>query len=1286
MNIPIETDEINQLFLQEIAQEVKLQGEYKKVFLERFAKNNRGETNTVLGKKMWPDHNYDQKFTVSLKNAIDQIKETYKEIDDLIPEKSTASKGRRKKGESEWEIIYDWLWNKKYQDFCQNQVSSQLSMQEVAITLDLSIFKNMLDEQRRKLTSNSLASKNGFRSNRNFDDVYVPLGLVKPKDEPKREFKNVEDDPRLGSRFYNFADYEIAEEFSNTEFFEKVLSQEKAHRLAIVGEPGAGKTTLLQKISTWIEKEKNDAQIIWVSLAKLKNKSLKDYLLDEWLKNAKDVSETTKAEKDALIQIFKAGNVWLLLDGVDEMGINNPLFNLHEQIEECWLKHAKIILSCRLNVWEIGINHLYEFEAYRNLDFSEPERDQFIRNWFEENSTLADQLITELDQDRKERIRDLVKNPLRLTMVCFSWHKNKGKLPDTKAGLYKECVDAFYDWKAKEAFPTTPTERRELNQALGELAKNALEQDLAWFRITHQQVCQYLSDPNEEGLGKKAIKLGWLNQVGVSEQNSDDEIYAFFHPSFQEYFAACAIENWDFFLPNDHVDQPVDGKVYRIFKPQWKQVFLLWLGRSDIDESDKESFIQALVVFSHVLRRLNIDKLDKETLIQFLIIFNHSSVDQCDRFYHCRAFYIAAEGIAEFKDCSLADIIINIIIQWGFNPECEEAIDTDTPIAESARGILLETNTQKAITALIELIKSSQDNTNLIEYLLPSLEEIALKNKQVISALTELLQCCQNESVIYIIVESLGRIGQGNFLVITALIELIQSFKNFDFDTIEEIAYNLGKIAKGNNHVITALIEFLQDSQDESVIYVIVDSLGEIVQNSLQAERIINSLYEFLKDKLVFRNALDVFLKGYCKTIIEEKLTVAITELNFLIRFSESFSFDIIDQILHAFDEIENSNLYAITTLINRLKSSIGIINTAEISRAIEKTEGGIDQATIEINSLRKSLKNELIFKNVVDSFFNSYCSKIRKEALKGIEFPSNNLTNSQIVRHSKEDNEKKIMSLIELIQCSQDKATIFRAVTDLGKIEQGNEQAITALVSLIQSSFCGGTSFRNTEASLKAILVKEQMPRVITKLKDYLSEKDYTNYSDYCRYKTCYSVLWKCAQTLSYPEFYKAWHSQPEIIHPEILEISPLGTTNITQTLNQQILDLPSQLKPTETTYPLLINAQSLEDETDNSSIAQELCNQIYQTAFPDEINIPEINNAPQLKRLIPNIKKQLGTKNLALIFHNGEPNESLIKFCKKLADVVHIKWITNQPIENGIPPQENLVNILQNWINELG
>ena len=185
-------------------------------------------------------------------------------------------------------------------------------------------------------------------------------------------------------------------------------------------------------------------------------------------------------------------------------------------------------------------------------------------------------------------------------------------------------------------------------------------------------------------------------------------------------------------------------------------------------------------------------------------------------------------------------------------------------------------------------------------------------------------------------------------------------------------------------------------------------------------------------------------------------------------------------------------------------------------------------------------------------------------------------------------------------------------------------------------------------------------------------------------RIEYCSDVIWHCCQNMSYPEFYKAWYNETKINHPENLKISPLGNTAIAQTLNQQILDLSSQLQPTKKTYPLIINAQSLEDETDNSSIAQEICNQIYAIAFPDD-NIPEINNAPQLKRLIPTIKKQLETKNLALIFHNGEPNETLIKFCKKLTAPIHIKWITNQPIKNGIPPQENLVNILQNWINQL-
>jgi predicted NACHT family NTPase len=45
---------------------------------------------------------------------------------------------------------------------------------------------------------------------------------------------------------------------------------------------------------------------------------------------------------------------------------------------------------------------------------------------------------------------------------------------------------------------------------------------------------------------KLAWDLGWLNLVDRCS-TTDEPVYAFFHPSFQEYFAALAIDNWNFF-------------------------------------------------------------------------------------------------------------------------------------------------------------------------------------------------------------------------------------------------------------------------------------------------------------------------------------------------------------------------------------------------------------------------------------------------------------------------------------------------------------------------------------------------------------------------------------------------------------------------------------------------------------------------------------------------------------------------------------------------------------------
>jgi predicted NACHT family NTPase len=50
----------------------------------------------------------------------------------------------------------------------------------------------------------------------------------------------------------------------------------------------------------------------------------------------------------------------------------------------------------------------------------------------------GERLKTELDNPDKARLRDLIQNPLRLTLLCSSWQSNEANLPDTKAELNKK--------------------------------------------------------------------------------------------------------------------------------------------------------------------------------------------------------------------------------------------------------------------------------------------------------------------------------------------------------------------------------------------------------------------------------------------------------------------------------------------------------------------------------------------------------------------------------------------------------------------------------------------------------------------------------------------------------------------------------------------------------------------------------------------------------------------------------------------------------------------------------
>ena len=296
------------------------------------------------------------------------------------------------------------------------------------------ICKGMLHNQLR-LTTNPLTSVDGM--NFELDAVYVPLGLVERKQRDRRQEDIL---PTQGSRLYESEETEIMH-FTLDSFLEQLATNnsQELHRIAIVGEPGAGKTTLLQKVACWILENSEDLPI-WVTLADLQAKCLEDYLIQDWLHAAIRKRHVPVEIEEEFCEQFYQRRIWLLLDAVDEMAMESSYaLSKIASFLTGWVGTANVILTCRLNVWDAGKNALSSFQTYRNLNFTYKSNQspnlvgQFIQRWFQDNPVLGETLQTELEQPGRQRIKDAVKNPLRLALMCRTWALSQGEFPSTKA-------------------------------------------------------------------------------------------------------------------------------------------------------------------------------------------------------------------------------------------------------------------------------------------------------------------------------------------------------------------------------------------------------------------------------------------------------------------------------------------------------------------------------------------------------------------------------------------------------------------------------------------------------------------------------------------------------------------------------------------------------------------------------------------------------------------------------------------------------------------------------------
>ncbi len=1108
-------------------------------------------------------------------------------------------------------------------------------------------------EKQKQLTTNRLMHPKEMVFDIN--QIHVPLALVERKQPDKR---SGDDNPEQSQSYK--PDYEETQKLEYIEFLATVLKSEQSKKVAIIGEPGAGKTTLLQRIAFWILDNTDDLPI-WIPLGNFPNSApkFKDYLLNDWLEDAiLSVTPKIKAEFEGLLI---AGRVWLLLDGVDEMVANswNPLSFIDNWIPG-WCQQLSVVLTCRLNVWEANPHALNNFQTYRTLEFSQEKVNKFIEDCFQNRrgaqlcaSTLGEQLQQALNQPGKERIKDLIRNPLRLTLLCSTWHLREGKLPDTKAELYQQFVEEVYRWKEDE-FPTTAEERKQFNAKLKELALAAIDKEENRCCLRHKFVEGILGDRNGS-VFQLALNIGWLNRVGLDAKNPNPNqpVYAFFHPTFQEYFAALAIADWDFFLPrahNNHNPKPVSER-YRIFEPQWKEVILLWLGRKEVAKEQKEEFIKALESFN----------------------------DGCAGFYWFRAYFLVAVGIAEFRNCSLPDEIVEQLVKWGFgyfNAEDQSWVTFLEPIAQGARAALHESDRERAITFLIELLQTAKDKF-IRRAVVNSLGEIGAGDEAAIQMLMQLIQADKDSH--WLAAHSLGKIGVSSETAIQSVVQLIQTTD--DGYTRGQAAESLWRIDPGNPTAIATLVQLiLMDHEDlaRDATYRLV----EIDPGNQTASAALVKLIETTEDEYIRWVATDNLRE------IDPSNSIVMAGL---VKFIETTECEFIRrEAATSLGKIDPGNEMAIATLVQLIETSkdnhaprVAAYNLGEVGAA------GNQKAIRTLVKLIKNTKSEHTRGLATASLAaigagNEIAIQAIEQLIQTTEDESTCRRAAQNLLQIDPDNQVALRALLDLMQTAKNEIPRWMAAETLREIDPGNQAVIAALIDMLLTF----KEERRVAWSLEQVDDSNLLKYVIISLKGYLA--DQVREKDFKRFQLCYYVLWHCGQNMTYPTFYQVWHQQEGVEKTTTPNSQSLNQANLPQSLQTGITKDP-QLS--QTIHLICIDGSQF---IERDRPAAEIYDQMLDQNCPECDSVPE--TMPALK-LYWNSLKRKSDKRLVLVFYASSTDamsakdtalpcpysETFLSDLSKFGREICV--ITEQPFDR-IPlkffaPSQAIENLLE-WIRQ--
>ncbi|MEH1798032.1 MAG: hypothetical protein V7L13_02465 [Nostoc sp.] len=486
------------------------------------------------------------------------------------------------------------------------------------------------------------------------------------------------------------------------------------------------------------------------------------------------------------------------------------------------------------------------------------------------------------------------------------------------------------------------------------------------------------------------------------------------------------MHDWQYLF--NHVRSNLNQGTYRIFEPEWKAEILHWFSQKDVDKQQKEDFIQALIDFD----------------------------DSCGDFYRYRAYFLAAEALSQFPECSLGDVIVEQLLKWSYAYFRQDKRDWQIlpkSLVNTARKTLELTDRKRVIAAFVHLLHTTESRSILrvaaeklgtldpgnksaitALALMPiteerhgyqrssSLSKIALCNETAIAVLVNDIKNIPDRKIYTHGITALGDIADGNHAAIAALVNLMETTLNKD-NCCNAIAA-LRKIAVGNQTAIAALVKFLQINQGDRICFDAAQALWQIDPGNAP---VLKSLVHILETSAntSLRNCAATYLLE-----IEPENKTAIATLSKTLETSQSDGERL--QAAKSLLQVDSNNQIAINVLLELVK------NLGQSPKDPYYTQCLAWEATRTLSQIDPS--NKIAINALVDLIRTANHHSYLNLAVQDLGLFG-------------AGNETAIATLIELIASTKDDSLLCDAAGSLGKIDSGNKVVVSTLSQVLETT-----------------------------------------------------------------------------------------------------------------------------------------------------------------------------------------------------------------------------------------